>query len=674
MVNNVGQFNGPAYGALKDDLPQNISGVLPQGVQNFDVKETAKNVGGYAENAPVASAAMGTDPKTMGIAAGLFGGFTGLNVWLNNKNFNLPWDKSLFGKIERFGDKIDSLNPLNNSTQGQAIGKRLSSAKTWLSNKFSFLSTPTRNVNKMAISQASGLLGRSANDNIGILIEHITQGGDISKIIPKGLLKSGASKEEAVKLLSSFISDPDKSSSQIRQVADHLANAKSPINFSIKTKFPWPDFLKRKPNNLQIANKLKVALGSTEKSKGFAKFLPKAFGSSLEGVTSGHIGWIGSFAMAAYFFADTVKRTSEAPKGEKLSTFMEGLARNIVPVGFAWLYAKPMNVVGGMKYVGMGKDVATKTAAVDKFREALKNFNEKAASGGFASYKDYRAGRSALNGILKEGSRWWQKPFKAIGNFMSMGQETPNAFKVAKNAGFGQKLASGLSKAGTIFKRKGGGTMRFVVGMFVVGSLISSISSKIVYKIFGKPKKVQEEEDAKKAEKEAKKAARNANNDIGMTQEELVQKLSERPELMQQIQSNPQLLEAISKNPKILVDLLNQTPANTPAQRTTAMSPALQQMMNRGQAQQPQQPPQMQQNQTQQMPAQPAPMVQQQNNGATAATNPQTTQEPQRTYVPSSAPAAKGTSSLTQEQQGKLQDLYSKADRAEAEAMKFLNA
>lgn len=708
MTNGIGQFNGPSYGAIKDRVPQGVNDKLPTGVQNFDAKAAAEQNGmvNNIENKEFTA-------KTAALTGGFWAGFAGLCTWLNNTKFRGEYNDSLLGKIGKFGDNVTNgvKNTFKIGDGKGSIENGLKTSKNWFFDKFAFLKTPTKPLNSFAKSQANGIVSYTVSDITGVIRTHIEDGGDFSKLFAKG-----TSKEAALELLGKISSDPKANVKELDNLVTNLKSSnlametKKLLSFKIpftKTRIniPNPKPFARTVTGQEAANKLTGVCGDfLEQNKGAVTKLgrgaTKTFGKTLEGLTNGFAGGKLMIVIQAVIFAQAVDKASKAPKGEKFSTFMNEVTRDFGMFLTLPLQVKTLSQIGSLKYAGMGKNIVDQKAAVGAFRDKLDDFNKLAKNGAFADHKAYKTALKEVKASLKGDSKWWQKPFKSIGNLFSTGLEAPAAFKLTKeaaeNAKFSQKLLSAGSKFANQLKRKGGGFGRFAIAMFVVSPIIGKGIEKVSQKLFGKTTAAKEEEAKALAEKEAKKQekmnAQSPTGGLNMSQEELVKKLSEKPELIARLQSDPKLMEQVAKNPALLVQMLNESSAPQGARSSEAnLSPALKERLAANgktipqQAQPPiggTQPAQVQpagvqtqpaplaapmQNSQAQAPIAPSPNVQPTPNQASAAQA-----EPQRTYVPSSKAVAVNNTTTTAEQQGKLQDIYAKADKAEAEAMKYL--
>lgn len=212
---------------------------------------------------------------------------------------------------------------------------------------------------------------------------------------------------------------------------------------------------------------------------------------------------------------------------EAFRTFMESTVNDLsyyilIPVGMGILYA-----AGGLKYIGMSE------AEVDKYRDTLNSFNKKTEENLLASKKEWKKGVKELKNMLKGdtklnpkvdgvGKTVWKsiknivyKPLKAVGTLLSTGLEPKmvycgadaNAFEKFSKSLFDltKKIPNPLSGANG-FSAKGviGGALRFILYMAVISPPLVKLVVKGCHKVFGKPEKSLLDEDKEENVKEQK--------------------------------------------------------------------------------------------------------------------------------------------------------------------------
>ena len=165
-------------------------------------------------------------------------------------------------------------------------------------------------------------------------------------------------------------------------------------------------------------------------------------GSFGKGI-GGKLGPLFGFLMTAYFLGDSVKKTIDAPKGEKKSTLAHAV---IVDFISSWLLFDP---IAKFMYKGIG----------------------------------------VLNKVNAEGiGKFRTKPLNLVGKVLSTGLDMPEA-------------KTFLGKAFNGVKGFGGGIGRFALMMMVLFPVVDKISRFVSHTIFGKPTTLLAKEKAE-AEKD----------------------------------------------------------------------------------------------------------------------------------------------------------------------------
>ena len=217
------------------------------------------------------------------------------------------------------------------------------------------------------------------------------------------------------------------------------------------------------------------------------------------------------------------------------------------------------------------------------------------------------------------------------------------------------------------FKRFAGGALRLWAILLFLSPKISKIFEKGVNKIFGKPYNKEEAQKAKELEEQSKQVI----PELGITQGEFLQKLQNNPQAIAKMQNDPALLKAAQANPKIILDLLDGKEVNTSEIKpkfdgNKLISPANANLLKNksGMAQALDSTSasttttKIQNNIINNVQAQ-APAKAAENVNVDTAT-----------YIPSSAFTA--TSSISTEQQSKINAAMSKADKLLVEAQKYI--
>ncbi len=232
-------------------------------------------------------------------------------------------------------------------------------------------------------------------------------------------------------------------------------------------------------------------------------------------------------------------------------------------------------------------------------------------------------------------------------------------------------ITNGLQSLVNKVKGPGAGTaIRLGTAILVVSPLISKAVTSVSHLIFGKPtNSILDEDKTDEAQAPEATGAPDANNPLGMTQEELMAKLESNPELMAKMESEPAFLEQLLNDPTQLVKILN---GEMKIEDVQASTPQSKYITNNPQAPVSQATPAPSapttinntlNNNPTQAPKTPAPSVQ--NNAPT---------EPTRSYVPSSAPVQLGLTQQEQEKSLALNDALLKADNVEKAALEQLGS
>ena len=235
-----------------------------------------------------------------------------------------------------------------------------------------------------------------------------------------------------------------------------------------------------KKHTLDIfGNKLR---SMTEPSTKLGKLIPKAAYTGMRGlVFTG-----GAFAILVFVapaLAQTIVDTKNAEKGKKTATFADGFMEAISWVVSIPIAVKTMFGIGGLKYLGMDK------AQVQNYRNELKVFNDKAASGLFASKTEYDAALEKLNGLKKTGKLpFGQRLIKKAANVMMIGHETPKPYIEA-----GKAAGNITKKLPYMLKECAAYPVRFGLYMFAFAPIVDKALSGMCHLIFGKPAEKPEE-------------------------------------------------------------------------------------------------------------------------------------------------------------------------------------
>ena len=217
----------------------------------------------------------------------------------------------------------------------------------------------------------------------------------------------------------------------------------------------------------------------------------------------------GGGLLSLYFTAsaliNAVKAAKDAPKGEKKSTFMHVLSEQYVGLILIQPCTNLMYKICGNKYRGMTKDA----------RQMLKNLvkntnaNEALTKEGLKiaklqrellingvdknkvmllSKKSFAEAKAIAKTLKGAKLKFWEKPLKFAGKFLSMGLDK---MKRAKSIKLPFKLPLVPSKIKIPQPTIGGfigGAMRLGIIMMVLQPLLQKPITKLTHKIFGEPK------------------------------------------------------------------------------------------------------------------------------------------------------------------------------------------
>lgn len=229
----------------------------------------------------------------------------------------------------------------------------------------------------------------------------------------------------------------------------------------------------------------KTALG-----RAFGKYSNILLEASSNRISGGKIAAL----LQAYFLAETVIRTVQADRGDKLPTFMDNFVNLVAMMACMPFAVQLMYKICGLENIGMDK------AKLATYRKALKAFNEKVKNGKLVNKALYNTERTALQKMMKDSYKGVKKNLftriaHKIGQVMTIGSSqirpyTKHAVKQGTN--IFSKIANG---AKDFFrnpkywsKEVGGSAIRFWISMGVILPFFIKIAVKGTNFVFGKPK------------------------------------------------------------------------------------------------------------------------------------------------------------------------------------------
>lgn len=375
---------------------------------------------------------------------------------------------------------------------------------------YAFFKTPAEPVQNMTKMMAGGTINEIASDAVQKFEKYVQEGKELTLKGKKLTLKD-------VQELSKNSSTPEG----IKKIIE-ICDAKPVGEFfqlekTLKIPFTkkmqgGPKYLSdyipkladmnRKVYFSEIANKLKAFHSNNTTYLG--KKLPKAMIRTIEGITNGTAGGKFAILMAAYFVADAIKKTIDAPKGhgEKRKTFAENMIYNVgwyltMPLGLGIMYKS-----GGLKYLGMSPE------KVKEYREKLAKFNEEVDKGILTDKVKYAARKKEIKSMLKgdinvlktdsSGTKAAKilkniiyKPLKFAANILDVGLERFRPI-LSKN---GKSVGNFLKEAGYKIKGAAGYPIRFGLFMFAIAPFLGKLCAKGSHIVFGKPSKSVLDED-----------------------------------------------------------------------------------------------------------------------------------------------------------------------------------
>lgn len=580
-----------------------------------------------------------------------------------NKACGGEYKKSMLGRLNIWGENLGKELPFIDVAL-----KKISSLKSLFMDKVvtkskilsAFFNTPAIPKNKMALTMSKGTIAEISTEAVQRLEKHLQSGGTLKLNIDgkditdakqieayvKGLSEKTHT-EDGIKEIINLFKQQSKEGCIITKKVGKIpfTNGQKYISDVIPG---LEKLMNRKIYFSEFTNKLNSFGNPLEVTTTIGKRLPKAVIRTVEGITNGTAGGKVAILMAAYFIADAIKKTIDAPKGngEKGKTFAENNIYNLgwyltMPFGMGLLYK-----TGGLKYIGLGEN------QVKEYRRLLNEFNDRAKSGQIKDKALYNSEKKALQGKLKEilkqsateikstdgfGTKVgktlkniFYKPLQWGAKVLTAGLEQPESFNpkaIGKSSNLMEKVQQ-FFQYGKAKNVKGfaGAALRFSLFMFTIAPFLGKFFAKGSHIVFGKPtKSVLDDEETPKKNQPLTIPQQNAISQAQLQQTQMPQNQTQLQPLtvMQPIQQDTKFAhDQVASAPREnLVDMYKTQP--------------------------------------------------------TVERNMMLVQEgPVRTYVPSSEPVkvkAKEYSSEDKQDENKAADVLSKADKAERMASKYLS-
>lgn len=498
--------------------PQVSTGMNTPQIPGVNTDEVAQGIAQNSVLKGVSNSSEQDEAKNMLITAGLTIP-VGIGMIAAMDKFNEGCGNGLLNKVADFGEKIDN-TAFFKSKAVKSVGGFLGNVKKNFFEKIvpkvsilnAFFNTPALPKNKMVLMMYSGTGAEVSSNAIDMIEKHLQHGGTLKGVdVTEAELKALKEKVHMPKTQQRIIEICEKQGNDILQHGGKFASLKKipligkwmPEGKYLSDFIPFVDRAARKNVKFaEFSNKIKACNTAQAVVNGktgfFGKNLPKAMLRVIEGLTNGTAGGKLAVMMGAFFVADAIKKTMDAPsgKGEKGKTFAENLIYNVgwyitMPLGLGLMYK-----TGGLKYTGLSKE------QVDNYRKELEIFNNKAKDGLFANKQEYDAARTSIKNMLKvqpkdakAGSQVAhffkeiiRKPLRGAAKILTVGLETIRPFK-NNNASALEKIGESFANAGYKFKCGAGYPMRFIPFMFMVAPFLGELAAKGSHILFGRPTK-----------------------------------------------------------------------------------------------------------------------------------------------------------------------------------------
>ena len=262
-------------------------------------------------------------------------------------------------------------------------------------------------------------------------------------------------------------------------------------------------------SDMGLALKKYAILNGDSANSKVSQQIQKMLLRTTEGVTNGVTSSsLMGLLMGLYIYNGVFNKTQDAPKGEKVATVAENAVGDVgnymmLPVAGSILY-------GGatLKYLGSG------ASQITRYKNGLKNLTEQ-ASLGLLSKAEIKAQYKALKQGLNKGVKWYQKPIRALANFVSIGlEQNPTNGKVLRK-----------------LKGFGGGAMRFAIVLLGIAPFLTKPVMKVCHKVFGKPTDTSYPDKADEIKKQQEEAMNQLQNMTPEEQYQALLQLSQLPEI-----------------------------------------------------------------------------------------------------------------------------------------------
>ena len=420
--------------------------------------------------------------KTQDNPAVLIGGALGFGIpllWASsvlNKQLRGNYDDTFFGKIEQFGDR------LGNKPALKSTGTKLAAFNEWFKNNVVNKSEILRSIwtkpsvgGSMAQGQAAGTMGHLATSARELMEAYDKAHGTT---VFKDILEKTAK-------------DSHKYTKEIFEALKAHPETHAEFFNTSKAWVPMPKFLQKGGTLGEIYNKMRLTQNYKNITNSLGKKLSGGTFRALEALSNGMAGGKLAVALQAFFLAQSLKEGLDAPKGDRFKTFAESMASFMAMMLTMGLQLRVFNKAAGLKNIGMSPE------NYKKYHETIEKLNAAGKAGDEAAYKTLKA---ELKNIKSGKVKFWQKPFKWVGNLLSWGRikETVRPLKSTNPLKNAIKMTEKKAKIGA------GYVGRFAFIATVVMSLFTDTAVKISHKIFGRPQKsILDKEEEPKTDEQA---------------------------------------------------------------------------------------------------------------------------------------------------------------------------
>ena len=307
--------------------------------------------------------------------------------------------------------------------------------------------------------------------------EKLSVDADLTKIIKLGEKDSYKYRKEIIQKIEELVSKNPA-------LKDKLLRSNGASMFMPK----WlvPKFLREKVTFNEILNKAKLIENYKNYKSPLGAKLSGGLFRSLEAATNGMVGGKLGVLMQALFIGQSLKSAVDAPKGEKVATFMEELVSMMAYTLTMGLQMRALNSVAGLKFLGMSE------ADYKNYHRAVALAKQAAKSGDARNYYRFKNAIKTYEARANANLKPWQKPVKWFGKLLSIGRvkETVRPLK-SKPKNAAQIPFTGLKNTFKAIPYKlktvGGFVGRAALIMAVISPVFSNWAVKISHKIFGKP-------------------------------------------------------------------------------------------------------------------------------------------------------------------------------------------